>query len=83
LLHRPTIILRREIKVGDEIQDDHILWLPLNNTIYTQCSVYLSTDKATPFEVVAAKKREMGIVLETISTVSVGENWHTLFRDPL
>jgi Protein of unknown function (DUF3294) len=60
------------IHVGDEILDEHIAAASQQQNFRTHLMLY---NQANPLEVVASKKREASIVLESVSTVPIGQDW--------
>ena len=58
-----------DIRMGDEILDDHIVAASLQQQSRT---VLMLSNQASLHEVVASKKREASIMLESVSTVPVG-----------
>lgn len=60
------------IHVGDEILDEHIAAASQQQNFRT---FLMLSNQANPLEVVASKKREASIVLESVSTVPIGQDW--------
>ena len=59
------------INAGDVITDDHIA---AASQQHTHRIAWMMSNKASELEVVASKKREMSLLLESVSTVPVGQD---------
>ena len=60
------------IMVGDVMMDDHIAAASQQHILRT---ALMASRDASPIEVVQSKKRETGILLESLSVVPIGQDW--------